>query len=468
MFNFDNSYERLPGAFFRKVDPTPVAQPSFFITNPSFAEALGLDPDELFSNEGLNVLSGNKMPEGASSIAMAYMGHQFGYPAILGDGRAILIGEQITPNGERRDIQLKGAGRTDFSRGGDGRACLGPMIREYIMSEAMYALGVPTTRALAVVKTGQPVYRSQEEEGAVLTRVASSHLRVGTFEWIANMEGGDVEALLDYAIARHDPDLADSPDRAYNFLCRVAERQGNLIAQWMALGFVHGVMNTDNMTISGETIDYGPCAFLDVFDPKTVFSSIDHFGRYRFENQGQIGIFNLDKLGDALFNLLDKDPARADEKKKSALNHYARTFETAYVKKMGEKLGFKNISKEDEPMIREFLSILYDDTLDYTEAFLRITYGDQKEKWSPAFRGFYEKLAEKTGEEGQALRLKTNPAIIPKNYLVERAIQEAEEGDSSFLFQFLDLLKNPFAHSEAQKALRTAPGIPHYKTFCGT
>ncbi|WP_322622790.1 protein adenylyltransferase SelO family protein [Aedoeadaptatus coxii] len=468
MFNFDNSYERLPGAFFRKVEPTPVAQPSFFITNPSLAEASGLDPDELFSNEGLNVLSGNKMPEGASSIAMAYMGHQFGYPAILGDGRAILIGEQITPNGERRDIQLKGAGRTDFSRGGDGRACLGPMIREYIMSEAMYALGVPTTRALAVVKTGQPVYRSQEEEGAVLTRVALSHLRVGTFEWIANMEGGDVETLLDYAIRRHDPDLADSPDRAYDFLCRVAERQGNLIAQWMALGFVHGVMNTDNMTISGETIDYGPCAFLDAFDPKTVFSSIDHFGRYRFENQGQIGIFNLDKLGDALFNLLDKDPARADEKKKSALNHYARTFETAYVKKMGEKLGFKDISKEDEPMIREFLSILYDETLDYTEAFLRITYGDQKEKWSPAFSVFYEKLADKTGEEGQALRLKTNPAIIPKNYLVERAIQEAEEGDSSFLFYFLDLLKNPFAHSEAQKALRTAPGIPHYKTFCGT
>ena len=468
MFNFDNSYERLPGAFFRKVDPTPVAQPSFFITNPSLAEALGLDSDELFSNEGLNVLSGNKMPEGASSIAMAYMGHQFGYPAILGDGRAILIGEQITPNGERCDIQLKGAGRTDFSRGGDGRACLGPMIREYIMSEAMYALGVPTTRALAVVKTGQPVYRSQEEEGAVLTRVASSHLRVGTFEWIANMEGGDVEALLDYAIRRHDLDLADSPDRAYNFLCRVAERQGNLIAQWMALGFVHGVMNTDNMTISGETIDYGPCAFLDVFDPKTVFSSIDHFGRYRFENQGQIGIFNLDKLGVALFILLDKDPTRAEEKKKSALNHYARTFETAYVKKMGEKLGFKDISKEDEPMIREFLSILYDDTLDYTEAFLRITYGDQKEKWSPAFRGFYEKLAEKTGDEGQSFRLKTNPAIIPKNYLVERAIQEAEEGDSSFLVHFLDLLKNPFAHSEAQKALRTAPGIPHYKTFCGT
>ena len=468
MFNFDNSYERLPGAFFRKADPTPVAQPSFFITNPSLAEASGLDPDELFSNEGLNVLSGNKMPEGASSIAMAYMGHQFGYPAILGDGRAILIGEQITPNGERRDIQLKGAGRTDFSRGGDGRACLGPMIREYIMSEAMYALGVPTTRALAVVKTGQPVYRSQEEEGAVLTRVALSHLRVGTFEWIANMEGGDVETLLDYAIRRHDPDLADSPDRAYDFLCRVAERQGNLIAQWMALGFVHGVMNTDNMTISGETIDYGPCAFLDAFDPKTVFSSIDHFGRYRFENQGQIGIFNLDKLGDALFNLLDKDPARADEKKKSALNHYARTFETAYVKKMGEKLGFKDISKEDEPMIREFLSILYDETLDYTEAFLRITYGDQKEKWSPAFSVFYEKLADKTGEEGQALRLKTNPAIIPKNYLVERAIQEAEEGDSSSLFYFLDLLKNPFAHSEAQKALRTAPGIPHYKTFCGT
>ena len=467
MFNFDNSYERLPGAFFRKVDPTPVAQPSFFITNPSLAEELGLNPDELFSDEGLKVLSGNTMPDEASSIAMAYMGHQFGYPAMLGDGRAILIGEQITPNGERRDIQLKGAGRTDFSRGGDGRACLGPMIREYIMSEAMYALGVPTTRALAVVKTGQPVFRSQEEEGAILTRVASSHLRVGTFEWIASIDG-DVNALLDYAIERHDPDLADSPDKAYDFLCRIAERQGNLIAQWMTLGFVHGVMNTDNMTISGETIDYGPCAFLDVFDPKTVFSSIDHFGRYRFENQGQIGIFNLNKLGDALFHLLDEDPARAEEKKKSALDHYASTFEAAYFKKMGEKLGFKDIQDEDEPMVRQFLSILYDDKLDYTEAFLRITYGDQNEKWSSAFRAFYEKLAEKTGEEGKSLRLKTNPAIIPKNYLVERAIQEAEEGDSSFLFHFLNLLKNPFAHSEAQKALRTAPGIPHYKTFCGT
>ncbi|CAC9928616.1 Protein adenylyltransferase SelO [Aedoeadaptatus nemausensis] len=468
MFNFDNSYERLPGAFFRKVNPTPVAQPSFFITNPTLAEELGLNPDEIFSEEGLDVLSGNKMPKEASSIAMAYMGHQFGYPAILGDGRAILIGEQITPEGERRDIQLKGAGRTDFSRGGDGRASLGPIIREYIMSEAMHVLGVPTTRALAVVKTGQPVYRSSEEEGAILTRVASSHLRVGTFEWIANMEGGDVEALLDYAIHRHDPDLADSPDKAYDFLCRVAERQGRLIAQWMSLGFVHGVMNTDNMTISGETIDYGPCAFLDVFDPKTVFSSIDHFGRYRFENQGQIGIFNLNKLGDALLNLLDEDPTAAEEKKAKALQHYGRSFEKMYFQKMGEKLGFKEISKEDEPMIREFLNILYDDKLDYTESFLRITYGDKKEEWSPAFREFYEKLVEKTGKEGESLRLKTNPAIIPKNYLVERAIQEAEAGDSSFLFHFLDLLKDPFSHSEEQKALRTAPGIPHYKTFCGT
>lgn len=348
-----------------------------------------MNPHELFSDEGLKVLSGNKLLDGASSIAMAYMGHQFGYPAMLGDGRAIL------------------------------------------------------------------------------TRVASSHLRVGTFEWIASIDG-DVEALLDYAIERHDPDLVDSPDKAYDFLCRVAERQGNLIAQWMTLGFVHGVMNTDNMTISGETIDYGPCAFLDVFDPKTVFSSIDHFGRYRFENQGQIGIFNLNKLGDALFHLLDEDPAHAEEKKKSVLDHYASTFESAYFKKMGEKLGFKDIQDEDEPMVREFLSILYDDTLDYTEAFLRITYGDQNEKWSPAFRAFYEKLAEKTGEKGKSLRFKSNPAIIPKNYLVERAIQEAEEGDSSFLFHFLDLLKNPFAHSEEQKALRTAPGIPHYKTFCGT
>ena len=312
MFNFDNSYERLPGAFFRKVDPTPVAQPSFFITNPPLAEELGLNPHALFSEEGLEVLSGNALPDGASSIAMAYMGHQFGYPSILGDGRAILLGEQITPAGERMDIQLKGAGRTPFSRMGDGRAALGPMIREYILSEAMAHLGVPTTRALAVVTTGQTVFRNQREEGAVLTRVAKSHLRVGTFEWLA-ASGGDINVLLDYAIKRHDPDLLGADDRAGRWLARVAARQGELIARWMALGFVHGVMNTDNMTISGETIDYGPCAFLDTFNPKTVFSSIDQLGRYRFENQAQIGTYNLAKLGEALGGVLGDEKAREEK-----------------------------------------------------------------------------------------------------------------------------------------------------------
>ncbi|MDD7363407.1 MAG: YdiU family protein [Firmicutes bacterium] len=467
MFHFDNSYEELPDAFYEKVKPTPAEDPSFFITNRPLATELGVDPDVLFSDEGLAVLSGNQLPEESSSIAMAYMGHQFGYPTMLGDGRAILLGEQITPKGERYDIQLKGAGRTSFSRGGDGRAALGPMIREYLISEAMHALGVPTTRALAVVKTGQDVFRNHAEDGAILTRVAASHLRVGTFEW-ASATDNDVNALLDYAIKRHEPDLAEKEDRAYLFFDRVAARQAMLIAQWMALGFIHGVMNTDNMTISGETIDYGPCAFMDTFDPKTVYSSIDHFGRYRFENQGQIGVFNLNKLGEALSEQLDRNPEKAESKKAAVLAHYADAFEKNYFDLLGKKLGFQTLDSENTHLVTDFLALMYREKLDYTESFLRLTYGDRREDWSEDFKDFYALLVQTTGSEGEALRYRSNPAIIPKNYLVERAIREAEVGDASFLAEFLELLKDPFAHTEAQKALRDTPTIPLYKTYCGT
>ena len=466
MFNFDNSYERLPGAFFRKVDPTPVAQPSFFITNPRLAAELGLNPHALFSEEGLEVLSGNALPEGASSIAMAYMGHQFGYPSILGDGRAILLGEQITPAGERMDIQLKGAGRTPFSRMGDGRAALGPMLREYILSEAMHHLGVPTTRALAVVTTGQTVFRNQREEGAVLTRVAKSHLRVGTFEWVAQ-PGGDINVLLDYAMKRHDPDLFEADEREARWLARVATRQGELIARWMALGFVHGVMNTDNMTISGETIDYGPCAFLDTFNPKTVFSSIDQLGRYRFENQAQIGAYNLTKLGEALGGVLGDEKAQ-EEKINAALNAYADAFRTTYFRLLARRLGFKEATDAVCELINQWLNLLLEEKLDYNESFLRLTHVDRRDDWSDDFAALYEKIISATGDEGDSIRRASNPAIFPRNYLVERAIQEAELGDKSFLLHLMELLEDPYAHSPEQLALRDAPAIRGYKTFCGT
>lgn len=466
LFNFNNSYETLPDRFYRKVEPTPVDNPSFYLSNKKLAEELGIDPDMLFSDDGLAILSGNSFPEEASSIAMAYRGHQFGYPTMLGDGRAILVGEQITPTGVRYDIQLKGSGRTPFSRGGDGRASLGPMIREYLMSEAMHALGVPTTRALAVARTGQSVYRNREEDGAILTRVAESHLRIGTFEWAETL--GEVETLLDYAIKRHDPDLAGKEDRALLFFKRVAIRQAKLIATWMALGFIHGVMNTDNMTISGETIDYGPCAFMDTFDPKTVYSSIDTFGRYRFENQGQIGVYNLSILGDALLPLLSDDPDEAESKKASVLARYADVFEAYYFRLIGRKLGFDTLAAKDVGFVTDFLSLMYREKLDYTESFLRLTYGDRREDWSEEFKAFYDALIETTKDGGEELRYRSNPAIIPRNYLVERAIREAEAGDSAFLFELLDLLKDPFAHREEQKALRITPAIPLYKTYCGT
>ena len=466
MFNFDNSYEGLPRHFYRKVEPTPVADPDFFITNNTLARDLGIDDEALFSEEGLAYLSGNALPEGASSIAMAYMGHQFGYPAILGDGRAILLGEQITPAGERFDIQLKGAGRTPFSRMGDGRAALGPMIREYILSEAMAHLGVPTTRALAVVTTGQTVFRNQREEGAVLTRVAKSHLRVGTFEWLA-ASGGDINVLLDYAIKRHDPDLLGADDRGARWLARVAARQGELIARWMALGFVHGVMNTDNMTISGETIDYGPCAFLDVFNPGTVFSSIDQLGRYRFENQAQIGTYNLTKLGEALGGVLGDEKAQ-EEKINAALNAYADAFRTTYFRLLARRLGFKDANDAVCDLINQWLNLLLEEKLDYNESFLRLTHGDERKDWSDAFAALYEKIISATGDEDDGIRRANNPAIFPRNYLVERAIQEAELGDKSFLLHFMALLEDPYAHTPEQMALRNAPAIDGYKTFCGT
>ncbi|MCL9797606.1 YdiU family protein, partial [Frankia sp. AgKG'84/4] len=326
-WNFDNSYARLPKSFFTSLNPTPVRSPKLIILNDSLAASLGLNAEALQSETGVAVLAGNQIPEGASPLAQAYAGHQFGHFNMLGDGRALLLGEQMTPLDERFDIQLKGPGRTPYSRGGDGRATLGPMLREYIISEAMHALGIPTTRSLAVVTTGEPVIRETALPGAILTRVAVSHLRVGTFQYAAKW--GTVEELrilADYALKRHFPDIDTDENRYLPLLQEVIKRQAGLIAKWQLVGFIHGVMNTDNMTISGETIDYGPCAFMDEYDPATVFSSIDTGGRYAYGNQPNIGGWNLARFAEALLPLLHADQEQAVKLAQDAISEFPELY----------------------------------------------------------------------------------------------------------------------------------------------
>jgi uncharacterized protein YdiU (UPF0061 family) len=338
-WRLEHSYTRLPQLFYSDVRPTQVAEPRLVIFNSALADALGLDSETLDSPAGAATFAGNTLPEGARPIAQAYAGHQFGHFTTLGDGRAILLGEQITPSGDRRDIQLKGAGRTPYSRGGDGRAALGPMLREYIISEAMHALGIPTTRSLAVVATGEPVYRDEALEGAVLTRVAASHIRVGTMQWAAaHRDPEALRALSDYTRARHYPQLVDAPEPHLALLDAIVDTQARLIARWQLVGFVHGVMNTDNMALSGETIDYGPCAFMDAYDPGTVFSSIDHAGRYAYGNQPAIALWNLTRLAEAMLPLFDPVSERAVELATASLNRFPERFEQCWLDGMRAKL----------------------------------------------------------------------------------------------------------------------------------
>ena len=352
-WHFDNSYARLPKSFYTSQNPTTVRSPKLIIFNNTLAKSLGLNIQALQSEEGTAVFAGNQIPEGASPLAQAYAGHQFGHFTMLGDGRALLIGEQISPQDERFDIQLKGSGRTSYSRGGDGRAALGPMLREYIISEAMYALGIPTTRSLAVVTTGESVMRETELAGAVLTRVAASHLRVGTFEYAAKW--GTVEelqSLADYTISRHYPEIKDDENRYLSLLQEVIKRQASLIAKWQLVGFIHGVMNTDNVTISGETIDYGPCAFMDAYDPATVFSSIDRQGRYAYGNQPNIGGWNLARFAETLLPLLHADEEQAVQMAQDAITEYIDLYQSNWLTGMRSKLGIFNEETEDKSLIR--------------------------------------------------------------------------------------------------------------------
>jgi uncharacterized protein YdiU (UPF0061 family) len=485
-FAFDNTYAQLPDRFFARLAPVSVADPRLIKLNEPLAGQLGLDPDALSSPEGLAVLAGNRVPEGAAPLAMAYAGHQFGgFVPQLGDGRAILLGEILDPAGERFDIQLKGSGRTPFSRGGDGRAWLGPVLREYIVSEAMHALGIPTTRSLAAVATGEPVFREGVLPGAVLVRVARGHVRVGTFEYFAARQDTDgLRQLADYVIARHYPEARTS-DRPYRaLLYAVIERQADLVARWLAIGFIHGVMNTDNMSIAGETIDYGPCAFMDAYHPGTVYSSIDRGGRYAYGNQPRIAHWNLSRLAQSLLPLLDDDVAKAVQEAQAAIDGFAERFDRAYRACFQAKLGLVEAHEGDAELIDTLLQAMSETGADFNNTFRALC--DAAEGVDGPFQAqigenpaldawlarWQARLAEESADSAAratAMR-RANPAVIARNHRVEAALDAAVAGDLDPVEALLQALADPW-NERPDGDYYTRPPEPHevvHQTFCGT
>lgn len=480
-WNLENSYAQLPELLFSSLNLNPVRSPKLIIFNDSLAKSLGLNAQALKSDEGVEILAGNRIPEGGFPLAQAYAGHQFGHFTMLGDGRAILLGEQITPLNERVDIQLKGSGRTPYSRRGDGRAALGPMLREYIMSEAMHALGIPTTRSLAVVTTGESIIRETELPGAILTRVATSHLRVGTFQYVAQWGTiEDLRALADYALQRHYPDVDVDENRYLNLLQEVIKRQASLISKWQLVGFIHGVMNTDNMTISGETIDYGPCAFMDTYDLATVFSSIDTQGRYAYGNQPRIAGWNLARFAEALLPLLHDDEEEALNLAQEAIQDFPKLYYTTWLAGMRAKLGMFNEEEQDELLIEELFSLMHKYQADYTNTFRAFTFDKMEDTvlfGIEEFNQWYEKWQRRLTRQPQSkasvqqLMKDNNPAVIPRNHRVEEALEAAvEQGDYSVMERLLEVLANPFAYSPEQDEYATLPPQSNcpYQTFCGT
>jgi serine/tyrosine/threonine adenylyltransferase len=480
-WKLDNSYAKLPKSFYTIQKSTPVRSPQLIILNHSLATSLGLNIKEMENNDGVAVLAGNQIPEGSVPLAQAYAGHQFGHFTMLGDGRALLIGEQITPQGERVDIQLKGSGRTPYSRGGDGRAAVGPMLREYIISEAMYSLGIPTTRSLAVVSTGESIIRETILPGAILTRVAASHVRVATFQYAA--ERGtveDIKFLADYTLNRHFSE-GKGAENPYLFLLEeVIKRQAELIAKWQLVGFIHGVMNTDNMSISGETIDYGPCAFLDTYDPETVFSSIDREGRYAYGNQPYIAGWNLARFAETLLPLLHDNQEESVKLAQDAVSRFSELYHKNWMAGMRSKLGIFNEEQEDESLFKGLLSIMQKYSADYTNTFLALTFdkiSDMDMFDSESFKEWYklwqERIArqEETKDASHELMKNYNPAIIPRNHRVEEALKAAEKKeDYSIMERLLKVLSNPYEHSIEQTEYSTVPAqcSQPYRTFCGT
>lgn len=476
---FETTYARLPERFYARLAPTPVRNPRLVKFNSVLAGELGLEAQQWESERGAALLSGNDVPDWANPLAMAYAGHQFGhFVPQLGDGRAILLGEILARDGMRYDLHLKGAGRTPFSRGGDGRATLGPMLREYIISEAMHALGIPTTRSLAVVTTGEPVLRETVLPGAILARVAASHLRVGTFVYFAAK--GDVEALrilADYAISRHYPTLKESPTPYLSLFAAVCERQASLIARWMQVGFIHGVMNTDNMTISGETIDYGPCAFMDGYNPATVFSSIDHQGRYAFGNQPHIAHWNLARFAETLLPLLDDNQDKAIATAEEALNQFPVYFKRHWQTGMRRKLGLVNERPEDADLIDGLLTLMQEHEADYTNTFRQLCAVAAGEAPPPGYEAWVAHWQSRLEQEphtqaAAAILMRAhNPAIIPRNHRVEAALNAAvQQEDFAPLETLLTVLSTPFDLSPAYARYSDPPALSErvHQTFCGT
>ncbi|AMV40084.1 protein adenylyltransferase SelO [Planctomyces sp. SH-PL62] len=481
-WRFDNTYTRLPSPLFVPSTPARVREPRAAILNHRLANELGLDLGARSPEAVAALFAGQVFPVGSQPIAQAYAGHQFGHFTMLGDGRAILLGEHRTPSGRLVDVQFKGSGRTRFSRGGDGLAALGPMLREYIISEALAGLGIPTTRSLAVVATGDPVYRESMRRGAILTRVAASHLRVGTFQYAAALgDESTLRALADYAIDRHDPELATDPRNYLEFLRAVADRQAALIARWQHVGFIHGVMNTDNMAIAGETIDYGPCAFMNAYDPGTVFSSIDRGGRYAYANQPGIAQWNLARLAETLLPLLSHDPDEAVSLATEVLDEFPARFEEYWLAGMRLKLGLQSAEAGDIELVQLLLDWMQKSQADFTNTFRDLSaegraLGDPYR--DPDFLAWQTQWHERLAREGRspaeaaALMRTVNPAVIPRNHRVEEALSAAEDRDDlSVLHNLLAALASPYDY-EARPDLARYQEPPTdergYRTFCGT
>ena len=478
-WNFDNSYSRLPNAFKENIKPVSVKSPELLLLNEKLASDLNLNFENITKDELSEIFAGNVLPKGSNSIAQAYAGHQFGHFTMLGDGRATLLGEHLTNKKQRYDIQFKGSGKTSFSRNGDGRAALGPMLREYIISEAINYLNIPTTRGLAVVKTGEQVFREIPLPGAILTRVASSHIRVGTFQYIAAREHeSELKIFFDYVINRHYPHLKDFENIALEFLKAVLDKQIDLVVNWMRVSFVHGVMNTDNMSISGETIDYGPCAFMDTYDPQTVFSSIDKTGRYAYCNQPIITKWNLARLAECLIPLINTDQNKAIELATDIINSFEKKYEEKWMEMMRHKLGLSILDEKDKFLILDLLTWMHQHKADYTNTFCYLMnekiqndkiYTDYHFKiWKKRWQ---ERLKKEKNIQDKSIELmkKNNPIVIPRNHKIEEVLNAAQEDNLKPYLRLLEILKKPYSSREDLKDYQTLSNSNEkYKTFCGT
>ena len=478
-FNFENTYASLPEIMATKISPTTVKKPELVILNQTLANSLGLDFSKVSDNQSAEILSGNKLIKGSIPLAQAYCGHQFGSFVMLGDGRAILLGEHLDSKKKRWDIQLKGSGKTPYSRGGDGRAALSPMLREYIISEAIHFMNIPTTRSLAVVKTGEDVLRETLQQGAVLTRIASSHLRVGTFQYIASKQDiTTLKTLVNYSIERHYPELFQAQNKAIALFNSVMKRQIKLIVNWMRVSFIHGVMNTDNMSISGESIDYGPCAFMDNYDAKTVFSSIDHYGRYAFGSQPIIGQWNLARFLESLFPLLDRNEKKAEKIANELIKKYENLFAEEYHQMMKNKLGMISDEDQDKNMMSDLFKMMHKNQADYNNTFRYLINGKFPQGkllndpdfiiWEAQWKKRLSK--NQNSEDAYQLMMKHNPVFIPRNHKVEQALAAADKGDMSKFLSLYEVITKPYVeNADLEEYAKPAPASDRvYKTYCGT